>query len=46
MATVPNIPTKTPPAGHIHEIWFDTMAGIDFRPEFYVDISSGKPRRA
>jgi len=40
MATVPNIPTKTPPAGHIHEIWFyDTMAGIDFRPEFYVDIS-------
>ena len=40
MATVANIPTGHPPAGHIHEIWFyDTMAGIDFQPEFYVDIS-------
>lgn len=41
MATVPNIPTGHPPTDHIHEIWFyDTLAGVDFQPEFYVDISA------
>ncbi len=40
MATVPNIPTDHPPTDRIHEIWFyDTLAGINFQPEFYVDIT-------
>lgn len=40
MATVPNIVTQHPPCAKIHEIWFyDTIAGIHFEPEFYVDIT-------
>ncbi|MCC6698568.1 MAG: PIG-L family deacetylase [Candidatus Hydrogenedentes bacterium] len=40
MATVPNIKTEHPPCEKIHDIWYyDTIAGINFLPEFYVDIS-------
>lgn len=40
MAAVRLIETKHPPCGHIHEIWYyDTVAGIGFEPEHYVDIS-------
>jgi len=41
MATVPNIETEHPPCEKIHEIWYyDTIAGINFLPEFYVDITA------
>lgn len=41
MTPVPNILTGHPPCTKIHEIWFyDTVAGINFRPEIYVDITS------
>ncbi len=41
MTTVPNIKTDAPPCERIPEIYyFDTLAGIDFVPEHYVDISS------
>ncbi|MCC6486468.1 MAG: PIG-L family deacetylase [Candidatus Hydrogenedentes bacterium] len=41
MATVPNIKTEHPPCEKIHDIWYyDTIAGINFLPEFYVDISA------
>jgi LmbE family N-acetylglucosaminyl deacetylase len=40
MTTVPNITTAEPPCERIPEIYyFDTVAGIDFVPQFYVDIS-------
>ncbi len=40
MATVPNIVTRHGVTSRIHDIWYyDTISGIDFRPEFYVDIS-------
>ena len=40
MTTVPNIKTETKPCSKIAEIYFmDTVAGINFVPEFYVDIS-------
>ena len=40
MSPVPNIVTAHPPCARIHEIWFyDTVAGINFQPEFYVDIA-------
>jgi LmbE family N-acetylglucosaminyl deacetylase len=40
MATVPNIETQTQPCEKIPEIVFmDTVAGVNFQPEFYVDIS-------
>ncbi len=40
MAAVPNIETTHPPCEKIHDIWYyDTVAGINFLPEFYVDIS-------
>ena len=40
MVTVSNIETKNPPCENIPEIIFmDTVAGVDFRPEFYVDIT-------
>jgi len=40
MVTVPNIETDAPPCDTIPEIVFtDTSAGINFLPEFYVDIS-------
>jgi LmbE family N-acetylglucosaminyl deacetylase len=40
MATVPNIKTEHSPCEKIHDIWYyDTIAGINFLPEFYVDIS-------
>jgi LmbE family N-acetylglucosaminyl deacetylase len=41
MTTVPNIVTKAPPCDVIPEIYYmDTIGGIAFEPEFYVDISS------
>lgn len=41
MVTVPNIQTPTPPCAKIPEIVFmDTVAGVNFQPEFYVDISA------
>jgi len=40
MGPIPNIPTGRPVCERIHEIWFyDTVAGIDFKPEVYVDIT-------
>ena len=40
MVTVPNIETRTPPCDRIPDIYYmDTVAGISFQPEFYVDIS-------
>jgi LmbE family N-acetylglucosaminyl deacetylase len=40
MTTVPNIKTEEPPCAKIPEIYyFDTIAGIDFVPQHYVDIS-------
>lgn len=40
MVTVPNIPTATPPCERIPEIYYmDTVAGVNFIPEFFVDIS-------
>jgi LmbE family N-acetylglucosaminyl deacetylase len=40
MITVPNIKTEAPPCETLPEIYFfDTMAGIDFVPQHYVDIS-------
>ena len=39
MVTVPNIKTENPPCLSIPEIYFcDTSAGINFLPEFYVNI--------
>lgn len=41
MGPIKNISTAHPPTQHTHDIWFyDTVAGINFQPEFYVDISS------
>ncbi len=41
MTTVPNIKTEAPPSTSVPEVYFfDTMAGIDFVPQHYVDISS------
>lgn len=41
MTTVPNIITDSPPCERIPEIlYMDTIAGIDFVPEQYVDISN------
>ena len=40
MVTVPNIVTETVCCDKIPRIFFmDTVAGVDFKPEFYVDIS-------
>jgi LmbE family N-acetylglucosaminyl deacetylase len=40
MTTVPNIRTVAPPCQTIPEIYYcDTVAGIDFIPQHYVDIS-------
>ena len=40
MTTVPNIVTEEPPCDRIPEIYyFDTVAGIDFVPQYYVDVS-------
>lgn len=40
MGAVKNIETKTKAMKNIPEIFFmDTVAGIDFQPEFYVDIT-------
>jgi len=40
MVTVPNIVTQASPCEKIPEIiYFDTVAGINFLPEFYVDIT-------
>ena len=41
MITVPNIKTEAPPGDMVPEVYFfDTMAGIDFVPQHYVDITS------
>ena len=40
MTTVPNIKTQAPPCEKIPEIYYyDTIAGIEFIPQHYVDIS-------
>lgn len=40
MTTVPNIKTESKPCSKIADIYYmDTVAGINFIPEFYVDIS-------
>lgn len=40
MVTVPNIVTEHAPTEQLYEIWYyDTVAGIGFVPEFYVDIA-------
>ncbi len=40
MSAVPNIKTKTKPFAKIPDIFYmDTVAGINFEPEIYVDIS-------
>jgi LmbE family N-acetylglucosaminyl deacetylase len=40
MTTVPNIKTDAPPCRKIPEIYYyDTVAGIEFVPQHYVDIS-------
>ena len=40
MTTVPNIKTDSPPAPRIPDLYFmDTVAGINFLPEDYVDIT-------
>ena len=40
MTTVPNIKTDNPPCEKIPELYYmDTVAGINFSPEYYVDIS-------
>jgi LmbE family N-acetylglucosaminyl deacetylase len=40
MTTVPNIRTTHPPCEHHSELWFfDTIAGLHFVPETYVDIT-------
>ena len=40
MTTVPNIRTEEPVCDAIPEIYyFDTIAGIDFVPQYYVDIT-------
>ena len=40
MTTVPNIKTDHPPCETIPEIYYmDTLAGIEFVPEHYVDVS-------
>ena len=47
MVTVPNIETGTPPCERIPEIWFmDTVAGINFQPEQWVDITPVWPQKA
>jgi LmbE family N-acetylglucosaminyl deacetylase len=41
MTTVPNIQTVNRPCSKIPEIlYMDTIAGIDFTPEYYVDVSA------
>lgn len=40
MTTVPNIKTENPPCERVPDLYFmDTLAGINFIPEIYVDIS-------
>ena len=40
MTTVPNIKTEAPPSARIPEIlYMDTIAGIEFAPEYYVDVT-------
>ena len=41
MVTVPNIVTDAPPCDFIPDIFYmDTPAGINFEPEYYVDITA------
>ena len=41
MATVPNIKTETTPTDKIPHVYFmDTIAGVNFQPELYVDIAN------
>jgi LmbE family N-acetylglucosaminyl deacetylase len=47
MVTVPNIETDSPPCEKIAQIVFtDTIAGVNFQPEFYVDITAQWETRA
>lgn len=46
LAKVPNIKTEHPPWEKIPEIYFmDTIGGVDFQPEHYVDISETFPAK-
>lgn len=41
MVSVPNIETETAPCKNIPTLFYmDTVAGVNFQPEFYVDITS------
>lgn len=41
MTTVPNIKTEHPPCTVVPEIFYmDTVAGINFQPEYYVDVTA------
>jgi len=41
MTTVPNIKTEHPVCARHSDLWiFDTIAGLNFVPEFYVDITA------
>lgn len=47
MVTVPNIETTTPPCLKIPDIYYmDTVAGVNFQSEFYVDISDQWSQKA
>ena len=40
MASIPNIETDSPPTSGIpHVYYMDTIAGVNFQPELYVDIT-------
>ena len=46
MVTVPNIETDSPPTRKIPKLYFmDTVAGVNFQPEFYVDITKTLPTK-
>lgn len=46
MTTVPNIKTESKPCSKIADIYYmDTLAGINFQPDFYVDISDYWPQK-
>ena len=47
MVTVPNIKTDTPPCAKIPEIYYmDTIAGVNFQPEVYIDVTDHWPTKA
>jgi len=47
MVTVPNIETPTAPCEKIPTVYYmDTVAGVNFQPEFYVDITNQWEQKA